>query len=306
MANEVVHLDVMTKDVVNRELQKRIEEEWRLCWLNFIMKNDCSKHHSISKYLTFEFALKHKDHVDWSNFNRYGIFRLLHVINHPELPWNWDIISANSNITMKDVEANLDKPWNYNHMSCNKSVTCDFIEKNITENWNWCALSWNLAITENFVEKHFDKPWNWECLSENVQLSFDFIEKWIDKPWNFIRLSYRKDFSISLFEKYPTKDWSVSVFFEHPDMTFDFIQNSKYFQYAKIALRGYMGQVGNFDFDQCATKWINSHIVSILIATLHDFYNNPSTYNNHNTISITNVERILHDAFITKTIFRYI
>ena len=38
---------------------------------------------------------------------------------HPELPWDWDGVSQNPNITFKYLEQHLEKPWNWDWLSEN-------------------------------------------------------------------------------------------------------------------------------------------------------------------------------------------
>ena len=47
---------------------------------------------------------------------------------HPELPWNWDDISMNTNITMEFIETYPEKPWDWFHISMNPNLTMDIID----------------------------------------------------------------------------------------------------------------------------------------------------------------------------------
>ena len=41
------------------------------------------------------------------------------VIENPDKPWDWSILSCNPNITIKDVIENSDKPWDWSLLSDN-------------------------------------------------------------------------------------------------------------------------------------------------------------------------------------------
>jgi len=36
---------------------------------------------------------------------------ILNILNNPSIPWDWNSLSYNGNITWDIVQANLDKPW---------------------------------------------------------------------------------------------------------------------------------------------------------------------------------------------------
>jgi hypothetical protein len=316
MANEVAPnsgVALLTHpDVAKGELQKQIEEEWRLHWINYMIEQDKLKYNSHDESLTFELALKHKNHVNWKEFSYNPNVKMSYILAYPDLPWSWSGLSANSSITLSDIESNLDKQWDWGIMYRNNNVTCDFIEKYIDQHWWWRSMHCvHLHITSDFVEKHIDKPWDFNEICRFIKISFHVIEKHMDKNWNFASLSSRSDLPLSLVETYPDKGWHIRSIFCHPDLTFDFVQNSNFFQYvSKDTNFQWQTEIGVYygiSFKHYESRWIDKRTLSTLLVYLYDFYNNPSTYDNHNTtISITNVERILHDEFIAKTILCYV
>jgi hypothetical protein len=42
------------------------------------------------------------------------------VLDHPNAPWDWDDISGNPNITMRNILDHFDKPWDWEYISDNK------------------------------------------------------------------------------------------------------------------------------------------------------------------------------------------
>ena len=44
---------------------------------------------------------------------------------YPDKPWDWEAISQNSNLTLKDVLDNPDKPWDWYWISVNKNITIE-------------------------------------------------------------------------------------------------------------------------------------------------------------------------------------
>ena len=71
---------------------------------------------------------------------------ILYLVNkYSDKPWDWYVISENSNITMTDILNNADKPWKWSYISRNPNITIDFIENNINK-INFANLSCNTFI----------------------------------------------------------------------------------------------------------------------------------------------------------------
>ena len=72
--------------------------------------------------------------------------------NSPPLPWNWNYLSSNPSITMRDVLENPDKPWNWRQISANPSITLSDIFKNKEKAWDWKAISRYSRLKESVKE----------------------------------------------------------------------------------------------------------------------------------------------------------
>nr|QFG73646.1 MAG: hypothetical protein [Megaviridae environmental sample] len=59
------------------------------------------------------------------------------------IPWDWDGISANPAITMRDVRENINEPWNWESLSKNPNLDIDFIYMYSDKPWNIRELSRN-------------------------------------------------------------------------------------------------------------------------------------------------------------------
>ena len=74
------------------------------------------------------------------------------------MPWKWDGLSANPNITMKIVVDNSRRPWNFHGLSSNPSITMDDIAKYARDYpWEWGAVVCNPNITMDFILKYRGK-----------------------------------------------------------------------------------------------------------------------------------------------------
>ena len=94
------------------------------------------------------------------------------VLAQLDMPWNWEWLSMNPNITMKDVLAHPEMPWD----------------------WKW--LSENPNITMNDVLAHpvslSGKPWNWYGLSANP-MSRDKNEFYRERIYEFLTPYFNDD-----------------------------------------------------------------------------------------------------------------
>jgi len=101
------------------------------------------------------------------------------VLQHPEHPWNWCMISRNSSLTMKYVEQHPEHPWHWNGISWNSTLTMEFVEQHLEHPWNWSGISCNSTLTMEYVEQHPEHPWNWNGISCNdfKKAKKTFLEK---------------------------------------------------------------------------------------------------------------------------------
>lgn len=94
----------------------------------------------------------------------------------------WKNISINA---CKNKKINIDiiseyshLPWKYDWMSLNPNITIEFIVENMSYNWDWYDLSKNEAFTMDIIEKYIELPWDLEGISSNPNLTFDFFNKY--------------------------------------------------------------------------------------------------------------------------------
>ena len=69
------------------------------------------------------------------------------IEKYPDIPWDWEAISDNPNITMDIIEKYPDKLWEWKYISLNRNITMEFIEKYFDKPWDWKGISWNPNIT---------------------------------------------------------------------------------------------------------------------------------------------------------------
>ncbi len=47
------------------------------------------------------------------------------IESHPDLPWNWDLITENPAFTIEIIDKYESKTWNYRFLSYNPNVTVE-------------------------------------------------------------------------------------------------------------------------------------------------------------------------------------
>ena len=105
-------------------------------------------------------TIQHEWHERWWQF----------ILDNPGKNWNWNRISKNPNITMKDINDNPDKPWNWRCIFRNQNITMEDINDNPDKPWNWYYISENPGITikdinDNKNEKKLNNPKKYiDCL----------------------------------------------------------------------------------------------------------------------------------------------
>ena len=59
------------------------------------------------------------------------------VINYPDKPWDWLVLSRKRNTTVKDLLDYPNMPWHWKNVSQNPNITMKFILDNPTKKWIW-------------------------------------------------------------------------------------------------------------------------------------------------------------------------
>jgi hypothetical protein len=81
--------------------------------------------------------------VDWEYLSENPNITLRDILNNPDKPWNWYYIGGNPNITLKDMLDHSDKPWDWYFISQNPNITLQYILDNPNKSWDWYKLSYN-------------------------------------------------------------------------------------------------------------------------------------------------------------------
>lgn len=81
------------------------------------------------------------------------------ICAHPEINWQYDILSKNVNITWDIIQQNPQHKWCYNYMSSNPNITWEIVKEHPNELWNEYRLAMNPSITLDILHS---APKFWE------------------------------------------------------------------------------------------------------------------------------------------------
>ncbi len=93
------------------------------------------------------------------NTNIYGLTNelVLLLTEFPNKPWDYELLSKNSNITLKYIKDNPDKPWSYEYLSMNPNITMKDVKENPDIEWNYRCLSDNEFKCDKYVRNRLLK-----------------------------------------------------------------------------------------------------------------------------------------------------
>lgn len=127
--------------------------------------------------------------------------------HNKEINLHWSVISLRNDLTPEFVMKNLDLPWDWDLVYANPNITIEFVEKNpYHKDEYFRGLSDNPNLTLEFLIKHSESPhWIYDC---------DEIAYFSDFRWRYYykSLSKNENFDISWYLKLPDKKWNIKYF----------------------------------------------------------------------------------------------
>jgi hypothetical protein len=169
----------------NRSFDLRIVDEYPDLRWNW---DELSKHYSFD----IDFLITHIDKkIDWYYLTDNRSCRKYNpimfdeaLLEHPDLPWKWAILSINTDISFETIRQLKDKEWNWMYLSSSQENT-DIIDKYPELPWDWYLIDVSILDTE-FIRKYHMKDWDWSVLINNQLITHDFILEFpdIDYDWH--------------------------------------------------------------------------------------------------------------------------
>ena len=113
-----------------------------------------------------------KNNINMLDWDFISINALLETIeNNLELPWKWDLISSNKNLTFDFIRKHFNKPWNIEKINRNKTLTSGNI---ITIDLSKLE-TYKTKFTIKDILADYSRDWNWN------EITTDFFENDLKK-----------------------------------------------------------------------------------------------------------------------------
>lgn len=144
-----------------------------------------------------------------------------YISNHPDIQWDYSLLSRSPQISMSLVKSNPDIPWDHGELSINPSVNINTVLDNPNIEWNNDYLTMNQTIDLSTMKRHPEIKWNFQMLSLNPNVSMKTLKDHPNFHWDIVFLcrnpGLQVDECLSLLQKYSHVD--KSYLSSHPRLT---------------------------------------------------------------------------------------
>lgn len=225
----------------------------------------------------------------------YEILTFDQIKETPTHKWNWNILSAHKNITIKTMIDNPNYPWKSFWIGYNPTITMDDILENPNIEWNWNALSAHPNITMENIDDNLFLPWNFWCVCKNPNLTFEFAINHANKMnWFFITCNV--NITMHTIESNPNGPWVFNVICKNPNLTIEFVKKN----IRKFGV-GHFAQLSSNKFGYSKKMYVEFETKKILLMFLLEHYQ-AST----NAIECPKlIEFIISNSFLVELLVKY-
>lgn len=277
-------------------MRKQVNEEWAFTWFNIVILHNLKAADLLqnvqSNFVWIEITrnpnttlelIKMYVNLPWNtDIISHSLIKSIDFIKeNPDFPFlNWNILSYNSNISLKDIDDNPQFPWNYDTMSCRTDLTHEFVKKHADKNWNYMTLSeredlWddinknaqnycvyaathNPRITLEFIERHLDlyvqQEWYLNSISRMKIVTLEFIEKHIN-IFKHTKIEMNPNVTLDFLRKHNfelVRDWTRPRNFSeyNPNVTPELVKNNPdvFWHWDKLTARENFSPMENPEF----------------------------------------------------------
>jgi hypothetical protein len=155
------------------------------------------------------------------NFDLYKNLTWEYVLEHPNMKWNYFILSHNECVTMDIVNKYSDKPWDLNILIQNKNITWDIIKNNPQYEWNYYYFSYNPNMTWKIAIENPNIVWDYSRLTYLDDVDWNVIENNLNRGWDYYYLSESNKITTEIVLKYPNLPWSPKLLLKNKNISID-------------------------------------------------------------------------------------
>ena len=145
------------------------------------------------------------------------------VLEHLEIPWNWESLLINPNLVnltllLKFYEKKI-PDWIMNYISENPNIKLKDILNHPQLNWKWDFISSNSSITESDILAHPELPWNWCGVSMNRNITLKIVLSYPEKKWDWNHISSNPNITLTDILSHPELPWEWGYVSMNPSIT---------------------------------------------------------------------------------------
>lgn len=140
---------------------------------------------------------------------------------YPDKEWNFEMLSYNPNVSMKNIADHPNKNWDFRILSHHSNITVKDVAKHPNLPWLWDHLTTSQFITLQDILDHSDLPsesldsnsariclpWEYDCVCANPNIEFEDIAKHPKLSWNAGCLMFRDNIKLQYILDHPEIDW---------------------------------------------------------------------------------------------------
>lgn len=210
-----------------------IRQKWHTEWLQLFLERDISS-------------------IDWTFISSNENLLPEMVIQYPSLPWNWNALCSNPNLTISFITKWMTaRRSNWFSLSKNPRISVKDVSHHPELPWDWKGLSRNPTILSDhtFVKEHLSKmdkeqlvktmPLSfllehsihyffshifWKCIAVNPTLTAQFVLDNLQEEWYWPSLSCHPSFTPEFIESHPHLPWDWKSIGLNVSITPEFVE----------------------------------------------------------------------------------
>ncbi len=153
--------------------------------------NTWYKYNSL-KYFSYNLDYQYYGKINNNNVLYFALHKNpLFILKYSNLEINYNFLSANKYLHIKDVIQYKDRDWNWEKVFNNVIIDLDTLQKNKSSiKWDFYQMSKNHNITPKIVYEFQNENWNYDELSRHID--WNIVKLLPNKKWNYKYISLGK------------------------------------------------------------------------------------------------------------------
>jgi hypothetical protein len=160
--------------------------------------------------------------IDWGIVNQRSDITVDFLRKHKNKVRISPVTIQSNNITLADIENNLDLAWCWDSMHARKDINIDFIRRHKDKNFDWHMVSASDKFTMDDIINNPDLPWCFKGISSNRNVTIEFILENLDEPFDICELSCNSAITMQMVRDNPNIKWNFQWLSMNQNLTYEF------------------------------------------------------------------------------------